>query len=170
MRWAQSWARSWAWTRGRARRWARARARVKLTLTFPTVQTIHRYNFLMKHSCMQWVAKELAVVLPYLFDSDLQRNLRQGWKHAFNGNCYHCSWKKPNNWLQCQSSLRCCNQSIHVFQNCFEQSQKHVCNSAYNHYNNMETRLSTLSVTVSACVEQNFGLFCEAHSIKPHFS
>ena len=27
------------------------------------------------------------VVLPYLFDSDLQYNLRQGQKRAFNGYC-----------------------------------------------------------------------------------
>ena len=26
-------------------------------------------------------------------------------------------------------------------QNCLEQSQKHVCNGAYDHYNYMETRL-----------------------------
>ena len=80
---------------------------------------------------MQWVAKELAIVLPYLFHSDLQYNLRQGWRHAFNGYCDHCSWKKLNNWLQCRSSLQCCNQSVHVYQNCLEQSQKHVFNGAY---------------------------------------
>ena len=28
-----------------------------------------------------------------------------------------------------------------VYQNCLEQSQRHVCNSAYDHYNYMETRL-----------------------------
>ena len=28
----------------------------------------------MKNSCVQWVEKELAIVLPYLFDSDLQYN------------------------------------------------------------------------------------------------
>ena len=64
---------------------------------------------------MQWVAKELAIVLPYLFDSDLQYSLRQGWRHAFNGYCDHCSWKKLNNWSQCRSSLQCCNQSVHVY-------------------------------------------------------
>ena len=31
----------------------------------------------MKNSHVQWVAKELAIILPYLFDSDLQYNLRQ---------------------------------------------------------------------------------------------
>ena len=37
----------------------------------------------MKNSCVQWVVKELAIALPYLFDSDLHCNLRQGWRHAF---------------------------------------------------------------------------------------
>ena len=95
----------------------------------------------MKNSCVQWVAKELAIVLPYLSDSDLQYNLRQGWRHAVSGYCDHCSWTKLNNWSQCRSSLRCCNQSVHVYQNCLEQSQKHVCDGAYDHYNYMETRL-----------------------------
>ena len=90
---------------------------------------------------MKWVAKELAIVLPYHFDSDLQYNLRQGWRHAFSGYCNHCSRKKLNNWLQRWSSLRCCNQSVHVYQNCLEQSQKHVWNGAYDHVNCMETRL-----------------------------
>ena len=99
----------------------------------------------MKKSCVQWVAKELTIVLPNLSDSDLQYNLRQGWRHAFNGYCDHCSWKKLNNWLQCRSSLRCCNQSVHVYQNCLEQSQKHVCDGAYDHYNYMETRLKAWS-------------------------
>ena len=95
----------------------------------------------MKNSCVQWVEKELAIVLPYLFYSDLQYNFRQGWRHAFNGYCDHCSWKKLSNWLQCRSSLRCCNQSVNVYQNCLEQSEKHVCNGAYDdHYNYMETR------------------------------
>ena len=91
----------------------------------------------MKNSWVQWIAEELAIVLPYLFDSDLQYNLRQGWGHTFNNYCDHCSWKKVNNWLQCRWSLGCCNQSVHVHQNCLEQSQKHVCNGAYNY---METR------------------------------
>ena len=30
----------------------------------------------MKNSWVQWVAKELAIVLPDLFDSDLQYNLQ----------------------------------------------------------------------------------------------
>ena len=89
----------------------------------------------MKNSCVQWVAKELAIVLPYLSDSEFQCNLRQGWIHDFNGNCNHYSWKKLNNWLQCRSSSRCCNQSIHVYQNCLEHSQKHVCDGANDHYN-----------------------------------
>ena len=38
-------------------------------------------------------------------------------------------------------SLRCCNQSVRVYQNFLEQSQKHVCNGTYDHYNYMETRL-----------------------------
>ena len=85
----------------------------------------------MKNSCVQWVAKELSIVFPYLFDSDLQYNLRQGWRHVLNGYCDHCCWKKLNNWLQCRSSLRCCHQSVHVYQNCLKQSKKHVCNCAY---------------------------------------
>ena len=94
----------------------------------------------MKNSCVQWVTKELAIVLPYLFYSDLQYNLRQGWRHAFNGYCDYCSWKKLNNRLQCRSSLRCCDQSVDVYQNCLEQSQKH--NGAYDHYSYMETKLN----------------------------
>ena len=39
----------------------------------------------------------------------------------------------------------CCNQSVHVYQNCLEQSQKHVCDGAYDHYNYMETRLKLQS-------------------------
>ena len=34
-------------------------------------------------------------------------------------------------------------KSVHVYQNCLEQSQKHVCNGTYDHYNYMETRLKT---------------------------
>ena len=45
-----------------------------------------------------------------------------------------------NNWSQC---LRCCTQSVHVYRNCLERSQKHV---AYNHYNYMETRLKWLGI------------------------
>ena len=80
--------------------------------------------------------------------------VEQGWRHALNGYCDHCSWKL-NNWSQCRSSLRCCNQSVHVYQNCLEQSQKHVCNGAYDHHNHMETRLKPQSLiflllTVSA--------------------
>ena len=108
---------------------------------------VNQFTAIMKNSCVQWVAKELAIVLPYLSDSDLQYNLRQGWRHAFNGYCDHCSWKKLNNWLQCRSSLRCCNQSVHVYQNCLEQSQKHVCDGAYDHYNYMETRLFKLKLS-----------------------
>ena len=99
----------------------------------------------MKNSCVQWVAKESEIVLPYLFDSDLRYNFRQGWRHVFNGYCDHCSWKKLNNWLQMQvklAKLRCCNQSVHVYQNCLGQSQKHVCNGAYDHYNYMVTRFN----------------------------
>ena len=70
--------------------------------------------------------------------------MRQGWRHAFDGYCDHCSWKKLNNWLQCWWSLRCCNQSVHMYQNCLEQSQKHVCNGVYDHYNYLETRLKTI--------------------------
>ena len=99
----------------------------------------------MKNSCVQWVAKELAIVLPYLFNSDLQCNSRQGWRHVFSGDCDHCSWNKLNNWLQCRRSLRCCNQSVHVYQKYLGHSQKHVCNAAYDHYNYMETRLNTIS-------------------------
>ena len=77
----------------------------------------------------------------YLFDSDLQYNLRQGWRHAFSGYCNHCSRKKLNNWLQCWPSLRCCKQSVHVYQTCLEQRQKHVWNGAHDHFNYMETRL-----------------------------
>ena len=114
----------------------------EMNSTFWTVPVkLNSYNFSMKHSCVQWVAKELAIVLSYLFDSDLQYNLIQGWRHAFSSYCNHGSRKKLNNWLQCWSSLRCCNQSVHVYQNCFEQSQKHVCKGAYDHYNYMETRL-----------------------------
>ena len=108
---------------------------------------IHSYNFSMKNSCVQWVAKEFAIVLPYLFDLDLQYNLRQGWRHAFNGYCDHCSWR---NWTidynagQASASLRRCNQSVHVYQNCLEQSQKHVCNGVYDHYNYMETKLKAI--------------------------
>ena len=111
----------------------------------------------MTSSCVQWVAKELAIVLPYLFDSDLQYNLRQGWRHTFHGYCDHCSWKKLNNWLQCRPSLRCCNLSVHVYQNWLEQSQKHVCNGAYHHYNYMETRLRRMITTASVifvCLEK----------------
>ena len=98
-------------------------AKVEMSSTFPTVPV------------------KLSNSQPYLFNSDLQYNLRQSWRHAFNGYCDHCSWKKLNSWLQCRSSLRCCNQSVHVYQNCLEQSQKRVCNGAYDHYNYMETRL-----------------------------
>ena len=97
----------------------------------------------MKNSWVQWVPKEWAIVLPYLFNSDLQYNLRQGWRHAFSGYCDHCSWKKLNSLLQCPSSLRCCSQSVHVYQNCLEQSEKHVCNGTYDHYIYMETRLKS---------------------------
>ena len=31
-----------------------------------------------------------------------------------------------------------------MYQNCLEQSQKHVCNGAYDRYNHMETRLKTI--------------------------
>ena len=75
---------------------------------------------------------------PFLFDSDLQYNLRQGWRHAFSGYCNHCSRNKLNN---CLSNLRCCNQSVHVYQNFLEQSQKHIWNGAYDLFNYMETRL-----------------------------
>ena len=106
----------------------------------------------MKNSCVQWVAKELAIVLPYLSDSDLQHNLRQGWRHAFNDYCDHCSWKKLNNWSQCRSSLRCCNQSVHVYQNCLEQSQKHVCDGANDHYNySLSPGVWQSFVTIRSC-------------------
>ena len=135
-----------------------ALSQVYLSLTFQLLQTavvtfemnstfwtvpvkLNSYNFSMKNSCVQWVAKDFAIVLAYLFDSDLQYNLTQGWRHAFGGYCNHCSGRKLNNWLQCWSSLRYCNQSVHVYQNCLEQSQKHVCQGAYDHYNYMETRL-----------------------------
>ena len=45
-----------------------------------------------------------------------------------------------NNWLQSWSSLRCCSQSVHVYQNCLEQSQKHVYDGTYDYYNYMEAR------------------------------
>ena len=77
----------------------------------------------------------------HTFDLDLQYNLRKGWRHVFNGDCDHCSWKKLNNWSQCWWSLRCCDQSVHMCQNCLRQSWKHVCDGAYDHYNNMETWL-----------------------------
>ena len=80
-------------------------------------------------------------------------NLWQGWRHAFNGYCDHCSWKKLNNWLQCRSSLQCCYQSIHVCQNCLEQSQKHVFNGAYGHYNYMETRLNEFDTMHVVCTD-----------------
>ena len=80
----------------------------------------------------------IIIVLPYLFDSKVQYSLRQGRRHTFNGYCDHCNWRKLN--LQCWSSLRCCNQSVYVYQNCLEQSQKYVCNGAHDHYNYMETR------------------------------
>ena len=57
------------------------------------------------------------------------------------GYCSHCSRKNLNNWLQCWSSLRCCNQSVHVYQNCLEQRQKHVWNCAHDHFNYMEIGL-----------------------------
>ena len=71
--------------------------------------------------------KHMLTILPTIWRPDL--------RHHFSGYCNHCSWKKLNNWLQCRSSLRCCNQSVHVYRNCLEQSQKHVCNCAYDHYN-----------------------------------
>ena len=126
--------------------------KVGMSFTFPTVPvklTNSQLLFFNENSCVQWVAKELAIVLPYLSDSDLQYNLRQGWRHAFNGYFDHCSWKKFNNLLQCRSSLRCCNQSVHVYQNCLEQSQKHVCDDAHDHYNYMETRLSVFHICKS---------------------
>ena len=120
----------------------------------------------MKHSCVQWVAKELAIVLRYPFDSDLQYNLRQGWRYVFNGDCDHYSWKKLNNWLQCWWSLRCCNQIVHVYQNCLGQSWEHVCDGAYDHYNYMGTRLKTQSMQQSVLWERLILLYNYKYSPK----
>ena len=39
-----------------------------------------------------------------------------------------------------------------MYQNCLEQSHKHVCNGAYDHYNYMETRLKTIDYNAAeAC-------------------
>ena len=41
------------------------------------------------------------------FDSDLQYNLREGWRHVFNGYCDHYNQKKLK-------KLAMLNQSVHV--------------------------------------------------------
>ena len=50
-----------------------------------------------------------------------------------------------------------------MYQNCLEQSQKHVCNDAYDHYNYMETRLKIIDYNAGeACnVVINAGEACD---------
>ena len=44
--------------------------------------------------------------------------------------------------------MSCCNQSVHMYQNCLEQSKKHVCNGAYDHYNHVEIKLNSIQAGV----------------------
>ena len=61
---------------------------------FLSSKTIHNHNFSVKnHPCSESQG-ELAIVLPYSFDSDYPHHLRQGWRHVQNGDCDHRSWRK----------------------------------------------------------------------------
>ena len=118
---------------------------VLLSQLFRSSKIVHNHNFSIKLHVRNESQKELAIVLPYPVDSDLPYRLRQAWRHAQDGDCDHCSEKKLNNWLQCWWSLRCFNQSVHVYQNCLWQSWECVYDGTCDHCNYMETRLNSWS-------------------------
>ena len=121
----------------------------------------------MKNSCVQWVEKEVAIVLPYLFDSDLQYNsgdtpsmvsaiiaAGRNWTINYNGGqacdvvikmftCIRTAWNRVRNMFETvlTTITTIWRPGFNVYQNCLEQSEKHVCNGAYDHYTYVVTRL-----------------------------
>ena len=74
--------------------------KVEMSTTFPTVPvklSNSQLQFFNEKFMRAMGRKGVSNYFAISFYSDLQYNLRQGWRHAFNDYCDHCSWKKLNN-------------------------------------------------------------------------